>query len=75
MDYLADLVIHGFIDDVIKIVMKKLALDIPVFKLSRWAKLLMVETKSSQSIKVDGIDKSGCPFEIFTAQSTKMIDT
>ena len=39
MNHLADLCIYGMIDDVMKIVMKKLALEIPQWRLSRWAKV------------------------------------
>lgn len=73
-DKLADLCIYGMIDDVIKIVMKKLALEIPKFKLSRWAEIKLEESKQGSNIKVQGIDKAGGPFDLFTEDSTKTLD-
>ena len=63
MDHLADLVIHGYIDDVIERLMKKLDLTIPQFKLDRWAKIKLEEGKDGkETLHVDGMDKLGGPF-------------
>ena len=56
-------------DDVIKIVMKKLNMEIPQFKLNRWCEV----KQSGSDIKVQGIDKLGRPFDLFTKKSTRKL--
>ena len=63
---MADLVIHGFIDDIIDKLMKKLNLAIPEFKLDRWANIKLEERKDGkETIEVNGMDKLGGPFDLF----------
>lgn len=66
LDELADLIINALIDDVWVLLMKKLGLKIPEFKLNRLAKVELDESKSGkESIRVSGIDYTGMSYEIF----------
>lgn len=61
MDKDATLVIHAKIDDFMRLLMKKLNLDIPDFKLERYAKVVLNKNK----LKIFGTDYLGGPYEIF----------
>lgn len=61
-DGLAEFVIHGMIDDVMERLMKKLDMDIPEFKLERWAKVTL---QDKNSVKIAGIDSLGDPYTLF----------
>ena len=62
-DHLADLVIHGFIDDIMNKLLEKLALEIPKWKIDRWAEIELKESKSGQeTVHLRGINKQGEPF-------------
>jgi len=68
LDSMADLVIHGLADKVISLLMQKLDLDTPTFKLDRWMKVSIAQNKtdiSKETVTVRGIDKSGGYFELF----------
>ena len=54
----------------IEILMRKLDIKIPEFRLSRWAQVQL----EGEEVKVEGIDKLGGPFDIFKEKSHKMID-
>lgn len=54
------------IDDVIELLMKKLNIPIPQFKLDRWMKVELEESKSGkETLHVYGVDKSGGPYDLF----------
>lgn len=61
-DYEADFVIHGLMDNVMEILMEKLHIKIPEFRLQRWAK---VSLTNKNTVKVQGIDQIGEPFTLF----------
>lgn len=66
MDNLADLCIYGFVDNIIEILMKKLDLTIPQWKLDRWAKVKLKEGKDGkETLYVTGMDKMGGAFELW----------
>lgn len=68
LDYLASMVIHAKIDDFFKLLMKKLNMEIPTFKLDRWASIKIEETHGKtykETVKVQGLDPLGGPFELF----------
>lgn len=66
MDDLADLAIHGYVDDIVERLIEKLDLTIPQFKLDRWAKIKLKQDKNGQeTLYVSGMDKLGGPFELF----------
>lgn len=58
----ADLVIHALIDDVVELLMQKLEIEIPPFKLERWAKLTPI---SKTKIQVSGSDMKGENYDLF----------
>ena len=54
------------VDDVIDLLMEKLNIPIPQFKLNRWMKVELEESKSGkETLHVYGIDKSGGPYDLF----------
>jgi len=61
-DYEADFVIHGLMDNVMELLMEKLHIKIPEFRLQRWAK---VSLTNKNTVKVQGIDQEGEPFTLF----------
>ena len=64
----ADFVIHGLIDDVIDRLMVKLNLAIPTFKLDRWVKVSIEESKTGkETLHVAGMDRLGGPYSLFKA--------
>lgn len=66
LDPYAALLIHAKIDDVFEMLMKELNILIPQFKLKRWVKASIEESKTGkETLKVEGIDHSGCPYELF----------
>lgn len=62
----ADLVIHALIDDVIEKLMAQLSIPIPEFRLDRWVKVQLEESKTGkETVVVNGIDKLGGTFDLF----------
>ena len=53
--------IHAKIDDVFELLMKKLNMTIPEFRLKRYGELKLKDGK----VFMNGIDSSGCPYSIF----------
>jgi len=61
-------VIHGYIDNVLEILVSKLNLSIPQFKLERWVKVAIQESKTGkETLRVTGMDALGGPFDLFKA--------
>jgi len=59
-------VIHGLVDDVIERLMKKLDIAIPAWKVERWVKVRIEESKTGkETLHVSGMDRSGGPFDLF----------
>lgn len=70
MDDMADLVINAKLDDFAALLMKKMELRIPAFKLERWVELELEETKSGKEIlHLNGITEAGNPFDLFRSVS------
>ena len=68
LDEYADLVIHSMIDTVIDLLMKKLNIPIPQFKLDRWMKVELEVSKSGkETLHAYGVDKLGGPYDLFKA--------
>ena len=67
VDESADLVIHGFVDDVIEKLMAKLNLAIPQFSLSRWMKIEITTSRISgrETLRIAGLDETGGPYDLF----------
>lgn len=63
MDQLATLVIHGKVDDVMKLLMEKLELKIPEFTVKR---RVAVQLKNDNKLSIRGIDSNNAPFQLFT---------
>lgn len=61
IDHHAALVIHGKTDDVMKVVMKKLAYDAPVWQLKRRLQMKVVNNE----IQFMGVDSNGAPYVLF----------
>lgn len=56
-------------DDVMKLLMSKLELVVPPFKLKRRVKIVLAsedKPKSKQVLHVEGIDSDGTPYTLFT---------
>jgi NAD-dependent SIR2 family protein deacetylase len=71
LDKFAALKIHAFCDTVIQMLMEKLHLDIPPFKLNRRLRVTK-KTESKNGSQQDfleflGIDVDGCPYSLFTS--------
>ena len=60
-DDMANLVIHAKCDDMIELLMKKLQIEIPKFKLQRWIEVELIDSKTpgEQDLVVKGIDSQG----------------
>lgn len=66
LDSYASLVIHAKCDDMIELLMKKLNMAIPQFKLQRWLKVKLDDMgQGKDKMTVSGIDRNGGPFELF----------
>ena len=67
VDESADLVIHGFVDDVIEKLMAKLNLAIPQFHLSRWMQVEITTSRISgrETLRIAGLDETGGPYDLF----------
>ena len=58
--------IHCKIDDFFVILMKKLEIEIPVFKLERWAQAEIEVTKSGKEIlNISGVTECGGAYDLF----------
>lgn len=58
--------VHCKIDDFFKILMQKLQIDIPEFKLERWVELKIEESKSGkETLKVHGVTEFGGVYDLF----------
>ena len=71
LDTFAALKIHAFCDTVIQMLMEKLALEIPPFKLNRRLQIRKTrEVKGAnqvESLEFLGVDSDGCPYTLFTS--------
>ena len=66
LDSYASLIIHAKCDDMIELLMKKLNMAIPQFKLQRWLKVKLDDIgQGKDKMTVSGIDRNGGPFELF----------
>jgi NAD-dependent SIR2 family protein deacetylase len=69
LDHRADMVINAFCDTVMQMLLNKLQLEIPPFKLIRRLKAERTqETKAGlrkDYIKLQGVDSDGCPYTLF----------
>lgn len=63
MDKYAKFVIHGKVDDVMKLLMQKLELSIPQFTVKR---RVAIELKNDNKLSIRGIDSNNAPFQLFT---------
>lgn len=58
--------IHCKIDDFFVILMQKLQLDVPTFKLERWVEAEIEVTKSGkEKLHINGITESGGQYDLF----------
>ena len=65
---MADLCIYAKCDDIMKLLMKKLNLEIPPFKVQKWMKVDIEELKNGkEKLNVRGIDRDGGPYELFNS--------
>ena len=64
LDKNADLVIHGRIQNVMSILMEKLNMKIPEFRINRYMQVSLNNNK----LIVDGVDSNGDPYTIFNAK-------
>lgn len=66
MDKNAELLIHAKIDDFFKVLMTKLDIQTPKFRLERNLIVKIEEGKNGkETLKIHGVDTSGGPFELF----------
>lgn len=65
LDKHAELVIHGRIQNVMGILMEKLNIAIPEFKIQRYMRINFKETKFGGNMHVEGIDSNNDPYQIF----------
>ena len=66
MDWQASLVIHAKIDDFFELLMKKLNLKTPTFKLERHLEVKIEEKKDGgEVLKLTGVDTKGGPYDLF----------
>ena len=60
------MIINAKMDDVWKMIMEELEIEIPAFKLNRWVKLTLKKSEEgTESLQVRGIDETGCPYDLF----------
>lgn len=65
-DDIAELVIHGKMEDVMTMLMKELNIKIPQFTLKRWAKVSLTTTeKGDEVLSVNGITPEGGAYDLF----------
>ena len=57
--------IYAKIDDVMEMLMKKLEMPIPDFRLKRHAEFKLIKAFKNEILEASGIDPSGCPYQIF----------
>jgi hypothetical protein len=66
LDKYATLCIHAKCDDMMELLMKKLNMAIPQFKLRRWLKVNLKDLgQGNEKVSVCGIDRNGGPFDLF----------
>ncbi len=66
LDGEAALVIHGMCDDVMRLTMQKVGLEVPPFMLKRTVKVKMVgDPKGKKLLSVEGVDSDGTPYSLF----------
>ena len=63
LDKDASLIIHAKIDEMFDVLMKKLNMTIPKFKLKRFVKLS--HDKKTNKLTVNGVDENGAPYDLF----------
>lgn len=63
LDDQASLIIHSKIDDMFDVLMKKLNMQIPEFKLKRWVEFKY--NSKQKFLSVNGIDGNGSPYDLF----------
>ena len=57
--------IFARIDDVMRLLMEKLSIEIPKFQLKRYAKLQLGTEGKDETVSLSGIDYMGGPYQIF----------
>jgi len=70
LDDQAALIIHGMCDDVMRRVMEKMKLEVPLFTLRRLIQARIEEVKEKRIIKIEGVDSEGIPFSLFSKITT-----
>ena len=66
LDSYACLIIHAKCDDVIQLLMQKLNMAIPQFKLQKWLRVKLQDLdQGKDKMTVAGVDRDGGPFELF----------
>jgi len=66
LDSQADMVIHGLCDDVMRLLLAKLGLEITPFKLKRRMRVAIIEKNEQKCLLIEGIDHDGAPYSLFT---------
>lgn len=68
LDRHAALVIHGRIQKVMGMLMEKLNMQVPEFRINRYMKVNFKETKFGGNILVEGVDQNNDPYQIFKSK-------
>jgi NAD-dependent SIR2 family protein deacetylase len=67
LDNLSSLIIHGKIEDVVPILVGKLAIDIPKWKLSYRLRFILTPSKDNKKVlEIKSIEKDGSVYTVFT---------
>jgi hypothetical protein len=67
LDKHAALVIHAKCDDMMKILMKKLDLEVPEFRLNRRVQFTLDKSKVADTLSINGLDPKGNIYSLFTS--------
>ena len=65
------MLVHGMCDDVMRLVMQKLGLEVSPFKLQRRVKVSLVPASKPPLLRVEGIDSDGTPYSLFSKVSVQ----
>ncbi len=66
LDSSADMVIHAMCDDVMRLLMKNLALEPQPFQLRRRVRVAIIEKYEQKALLVEGTDSDGTPYSLFS---------
>ncbi len=65
------MLIHGMCDDVMRLVMQKLGLEVSPFKLKRRVRISHVTAAKPHILRIEGIDTDGTPYSLFSKVSAQ----